>query len=393
MERVLGSIDSGRAGPSVVITAGIHGNEPAGTHALRRVFQQLEQNKAPLKGSLLGLAGNLTALTEGQRFVSRDLNRGWLAETIQELCERPAAQGPKFQDVEDQEQRELIEEFAHVVSGSSKPVTFIDIHSTSAGGSPFCCISDTNRSRKLAIALPVPVILGLEENIDGTMLSFLDDLGHRSLVFEGGQHDDPLTVEHDESAIWLALVAAGSLAKRDVPDYRMHRDRLRKAAAGIPHVLEIRYRHPVADEDVFRMKPGYQNFQVIREGEALATDQRGEIHSRQDGRILMPLYQDQGDDGFFVIREVRRIWLWVSRLIRKLRLHVLLPLLPGVEWHPTRPDTLRVNPRVARFFVVQIFHLFGYRKMMPEGQQFVFTRRRPDTGKVVPMPFIINRSR
>ena len=66
----------------------------------------------------------------------------------------------------------------------------------------------------------------------------------------------------------------------------------------------------------------------------------------------------------------------VSRLLRNLHLHVLLPLLPGVRRDPDRPDSLRVDPRIARLLPVEVFHLFGYRKRRPEGAVLRFTRRR-----------------
>jgi len=377
-ERVIGSYSTDRPGPIIVITAGMHGNEPAGTIALRRVFETLERKQIPLRGKLLGLAGNLDALRRQVRFVERDLNRGWLATDVQELLLRE-----EELSAEDLEQRELTQVFVGLFAEARDPVTFLDLHSTSAGGAPFCAISDTLRNRRLAFALPVPVILGLEETVDGTMLGYLDELGHIACLFEGGQHDDPKTIEHDEDAIWIALVTSGALAARDVDDYASRRAHLSAAAADIPHVVEMIHREPVNPaEDEFAMKPGFVNFQAIRKGETLASAKDGAVESRWNARILMPLYQRQGNDGFFVVRRVRKFWMHVSTLLRKLRLHPLLPLLPGVRWHAERLDTLVVDPRVARWGVVEIFHLFGFRRHENEGDQLVFSRRRPDFRKL-----------
>ncbi|MFG0316147.1 MAG: succinylglutamate desuccinylase/aspartoacylase family protein [Planctomycetota bacterium JB042] len=378
---MIGSYSTGRPGPIVVVTAGVHGNEPAGTLALRRVFDALERDRVPLKGKLLGLAGNVDALDRKVRFVERDLNRGWHSDLVRDLLARGDAAA------EDREQRELASIFVGLFAEARTPVTFLDVHSTSAGGAPFCAISDTMRNRRLAFALPVPVILGLEESIDGTMLSYLDDLGHVACVFEGGQHDDPLTVDHDEDAIWITLVTAGCLAASDVKDLGRRRARLEAASKGIPHVVEIVHREAVRPDDGFVMRPGYVNFQAIRKGEPLAARADGEVRSTWNARILMPLYQEQGDDGFFVVRAIRRFWLHVSTVLRKLRLHVLLPILPGVKWHESRLDTLVVDPRVARWLVLQIFHLFGFRRRTDEGNRLVFSRRRPDFRKLAPVDY------
>ena len=67
---------------------------------------------------------------------------------------------------------------------------------------------------------------------------------------------------------------------------------------------ELLYVHPIAADDDFVMHPGFKNFQPIAKGELLASDKNGEIKAKQDGRILMPLYQKQGEDGFFLIQTV-----------------------------------------------------------------------------------------
>jgi succinylglutamate desuccinylase len=50
------------------------------------------------------------------------------------------------------------------------------------------------------------------------------------------------------------------------------------------------------------MKKGYRNFQEIAQNEILATDKNGVIKAPYDCRILMPLYQKQGNDGFFLVK-------------------------------------------------------------------------------------------
>ncbi len=374
LERVLGDASTGRPGPVIVVTAGLHGNEPAGTVALGRVFAAISEHGLPLRGRLLGLAGNVSALAMNQRFVARDLNRGWTSDRIAELLGRDAREDKD----EDAEQRALLEAFKTPLATAKQPVVFLDLHSTSAGGSPFTIIADTLRNRRIAFALPAPVILGLEETIDGTMSSFLDDLGHVAIVFEGGQNQDPRTIDNHEAAVWITLERAGALSAAEIPDFARKVEALSAVTRGIPRVVEIRGRHAITPEDRFEMQPGYSNFQSIHRGEVLAHDQRGDVCAWENGLILMPLYQKQGDDGFFAARGVRRAWLVLSRVLRVLRADRLLPLLPGVSRHPTHDDRLVADPDVARFVVHEIFHLFGYRKMKREGGKHVFSRRRPE---------------
>ena len=61
------------------------------------------------------------------------------------------------------------------------------------------------------------------------------------------------------------------------------------------------YRHHVIDNTKFRMEPGYINFQHIEAGLVLATENGQPVKAPVSGNIFMPLYQNQGADGFFII--------------------------------------------------------------------------------------------
>ena len=116
---------------------------------------------------------------------------------------------------------------------------------------------------------------------------------------------------------------------------------------GVPRILEVRYRHAIEPADGFVMEPGYVSFQPVKRGEVLGRDRRGPVRAPENGRILLPLYQSQGSDGFFLVREVSPRWLQVSALMRRMRMERALPILPGVRRDPKRPDTLIVDPQVG----------------------------------------------
>ena len=52
----------------------------------------------------------------------------------------------------------------------------------------------------------------------------------------------------------------------------------------------------------------------------------------------------------------------------------LLTTLAFPAW--AQPDTLLADPRVARWFVVEVFHLLGFRKESRRGALLAFSRRR-----------------
>lgn len=370
--RLLGRYTTGAEGPMLLVCGGLHGNEPAGPLAALRVIERLEEIRPALRGEFLAVAGNLEALARARRFLNFDLNRCWNEAQVARLLKQAPADDVR----EEGEQRALLEFVEDAQARATAPLAFLDLHTTSGKSAPFAMIGDTRRNRRLAFALPGSVILGLAETIDGTLLGYLEERGHAALVVEAGQHGDPRAVDLHESAIWLTMASAGLLDENDIPDHAALRARLAEATRGLPRVAEVRYRHGVEAGSGFAMEPGYHGFRIIEAGEVLARDKDGPVRAPERGRLLMPLYQDQGNDGFFLVRPVKRLWLKLSSLLRMLRLHVLLRALPGVRKHPELKNTLKVNQKLARFFPVEIFHLFGYRRRRGENGHLVFTRRR-----------------
>jgi succinylglutamate desuccinylase len=371
-ERFLGRVHGPTPGPTLIISGGIHGNEPAGIVAAQRVIAHLRGNDISIRGDLIAVAGNLDALEMGWRFVDHDLNRVWTEDRVNEL----RASDPALDNAEQRQQRELLGIFEEYRGRSRGQTIILDLHTTSAGGPPFCLFSDTLANRRIATRLGVPLILGLEECIDGTLLDYATKSGMNAFVVEGGQHDDKASEGYHEAAIWLTLRALEMLPDSGVPDEAACRAKLAGSTAGLPRALEVRYRHPVRDTDGFEMRPGYIGFQRIQEGEHLASDRGGAIYAREGGRVLMPLYQELGEDGFFVIREIHTFWLHVSTFARQIGLPGVVPLLPGVRRHPERRDWILANKSTVRFFRTEVFHLLGFRTHHEVGDAIVFARRR-----------------
>lgn len=371
LERELGRYDAGRPGPTLLVCAGIHGNEPAGVHAVRRFLAKLQEAAPPIAGKVVAVAGNLGALAVQRRFQVRDLNRGWTADKVDALRKRdPADDTP-----EDAEQRALLAVFEQVEAERRGPLVFVDLHTSSGDGPPFTCTGDTLPNRALATALPVPLILGLEETIDGAVLEWFNARGHAALAIEAGRHDRPETIANHEACLWVLLGATGMLDPEAVPGRVAWLRHLAESAAGTPPVVEIRYRHVVRPEDRFTMEPGFVSFQRIVKGQVMGRSASGPVRARETGRVLLPLYQAQGDDGFFAGRDVRPFWLAVARLLRAVRFDRVVRLLPGVRASKDDPNTILASRRVARWFLVEVFHLLGFRKERAQGDVLVFTRR------------------
>jgi predicted deacylase len=297
IDRLVGRRAGSLPGTTLLVVAGIHGNEPAGVLAARRVLAKLERDATPLAGELAVFAGNVAALRRGVRYIDRDLNRGWSSERLDSLAAGCGAS-------EDREQLELATAIRNVMGAARGPIIMLDLHTTSAPGAPFAMVRNDPSQREFALRFPLPIIMGLLELVDSTLLEHLRRQGCLTLGVEAGQNDDERSIEHHESLLWLALVEAGLLQADDVPELGSHRGRLVAARGDLPHLTEVEQRHAIAPEDAFRMHPGYTNIQRVRAGAPLAEDRHGPIHAPRDGVLLLPLYQAQGNDGFFLGREV-----------------------------------------------------------------------------------------
>lgn len=308
VSRIIGTIGGELPGALVIATAALHGNEPAGVHALEAVFQMLEKVKPEeFRGRFIGLIGNLHAYCCQSRFVERDFNRIWTKEHLS----RVLAEEEKHLHGEDLELLHLYK-IIHEEIHRAKPeiIILLDLHTTSAGGGIFCIPTDESKSLMLAKALHAPVILNLFDRVEGTLLRFASE-GNFSLdeperpvlgvAYEAGQHDEPLSLSRSLSAILNTLHFAGCL-----PDQNLRSPNemiLQKSFAELPRVTRLVHAHHIKPGDTFKMRPGYVNFQTVDKEEHLADDIHGPIYAPFDSLILMPLYQAQGSDGFFLVKE------------------------------------------------------------------------------------------
>lgn len=305
-ERIIGHYRGAEPGPLVVAIGGVHGNEPAGVLALEQLFDMLEDEPRinpgfSFKGDLLALRGNLAALAAGVRYIDADLNRIW----------RPLDEGPEMiLTSEDRELHELLAAIETAVEEAPlSELVLLDLHTTTATGGIFAITGDDGPSLSLAAEMAVPVIKGMLSGLQGTTLHFFrgdhfaTDLPVRAISFEAGSHHDPHSVDLSLAATINLLRALGCVREQDVNTF--HDNRLRESASHLPRLTELAYIHHIPHDgsDGFRMRAGYRNFQPVTKGELIATDYNGDIFVPVDGYLLMPLYQKQGDEGFFVVQD------------------------------------------------------------------------------------------
>lgn len=307
MNRVIGKYKGTEEGPLLVITAGMHGNEPAGVKALELLFKMLEVEPITnpdftYKGEIIGILGNIQAFRHGNRFVSKDMNRCWEPDYIQTIKN---ADITTLQD-EDFEIREILD-VINVEIDRLRPekMYLLDLHTTSSDGGIFCIATEKEESVQIAHELHAPVILGLLDGISGTTLHYFKQknigIPTVSIAFEGGHHNDPMSVNRCIAATINFMRTIGVVRPEHVENRHDHI--LLEYYKNLPEIVEVKYKYHIEDNHKWEMKPGYRNFQKIVKGEILARDNGQPVMAPMDGMILMPLYQSQGQDGFFVVEE------------------------------------------------------------------------------------------
>lgn len=309
MNRIIGKFEGEERGPLLVVFGAMHGNEPSGVKAIKLLFKMLEiePKRNPgfkFHGKFIGMVGNLAAYKKNRRFIKKDLNRSWTDDSVR----RSLKVGSFLLSSEEREIKEILTILKKEVEEyQPQRMIVLDLHTTSAFGGIFTIVNDDPESLEIGSQMKVPVIKGMLKGISGTTLHFFTDKNFpvktTAVTFEGGQHEEPQAVSRNISAIVNCMRSIGCVASGDVEN--IHDQLLLDYAKNLPNVTELVYTYSIQQGEGFEMLPGFRNFQRVEKGQLLAKNKTGEIRAIESGLILMPLYQKQGSDGFFIIKEVR----------------------------------------------------------------------------------------
>lgn len=367
--RIFHHISGDKPGSTIVFFAGIHGNEFAGVEALNNALRTVESKH--IKGEIYGVYGNIKALKLKRRYIDSDLNRMWTAEHLKNLKKNHRLENEQI------EQDELFYFINELLLKTTGPIYFIDLHTTSSQTLPFITINDAMINRKFSKCFPVPIVLGIEEYLEGPLLSYLNKQGFVALGFEGGQHDDPAAIKNCEAFIHLVLNCSGVLKKPVHKNLEVYEDHLTEASKKVSSMFEVIHKHHIEPADKFEMVPGYISFQKVKKAELLAYSNNEPVYSEYTAKLFMPLYQKSGNDGFFIIRPIPSIFLKLSAFLRRIKADTLLTWLPGITWENKKNGVLKADLKVTRFMAKSIFHLFGFRnKQIDQTHMLLYNRER-----------------
>jgi hypothetical protein len=134
----------------------------------------------------------------------------------------------------------------------------------------------------LGARLGLPLVTGLEQWIDGTLLHHFTARGHPCVVVEAGQHDDPRSVAILEESLRRLLAL--------------------EPAPPAPRLLEIFHGHALAPDATFRLRSGLDGFRRVSRGELLGFENDRPVFAPAAGALVMPLARSHGEHAFFLAR-------------------------------------------------------------------------------------------
>ncbi|MDB6150140.1 MAG: succinylglutamate desuccinylase [Chthoniobacter sp.] len=253
-------ISAALEGPKVVIFGSIHGDEPAGSLAVKELLTQFADCTLKLlRGSVILAVGNELALEQRVRKVERDLNRLFEFESIIE----PSG----YEERRAEELRDLL-------AGADY---MMDLHATSKSSSPFLMCESHLLAEAQAMGF-ARIVTGWgelgEASLGGDTESYINQMGGKGFTVETGQRDDAEGCAN-------ALDAARRLLR--------HVSLLPYEAADVtaPAIYKL-FASIKVEEATFKYRQPFGSFNPLVEGELIGCDANKEYRAPCDCVLVMP---------------------------------------------------------------------------------------------------------
>ncbi len=284
-------------GPHLLITGGVHGNEPCGMLALEKIVALIHQGVLEQKNGTLTILPlcNPRARALNRRFVDRNLNRALYR------YDNPV----HYED-----------HLSNILCPYLEACDILlDIHSYTAGGPPFLLLED-GAARNLAYGRAVgPAIMlhswstsyarltgeGLPDPLRGQgTTEYARKHGALSLTLECGQHDDPASVD---VAFAAALNVLAHFNLFDIPAALREKARATLPARD-PVVLTLN--QVLVKRAPGRLARDWKHLEPVKAGAVLALfDDGTQDICEKDGYFIMPKPKSEiGEEwGYVAVKE------------------------------------------------------------------------------------------
>ncbi|MEI6478149.1 MAG: succinylglutamate desuccinylase/aspartoacylase family protein [bacterium] len=233
-EPIVKIISGALSGPTVVICAGVHGDEPVGVLALKNVLPNLKL----LRGTLVTVMANPPALAAGERFLDENLNRALTPSASSDTIEG-----------------QLALSLMPILDSAD---ALLDIHAGMGGEPPFIICEENGF--EIARRMPVSILsTGWVKAEPGSTDEYMYRQGKPAICIECGDRAEaekmtPLAVE----AIRQLLAYFGMIDGVEPGTVQQR-------------VVAVKY--PVFKKsEQFRFTRKFRGFQALKPGERIATD-------------------------------------------------------------------------------------------------------------------------
>jgi predicted deacylase len=268
------TLDSGTAGPHVMLTAVVHGNELCGAIALDWLVRE---GVRPVRGKLSLVFCNVGAYLafdpanpQASRFLDEDFNRVW-AEAVLD--------GPR-------KSRELARARAlRPLIGTAD--LLLDIHSMQHPTKPLMLCGPLEKGRRFARDVGVPATIVSDEGHSAgkrmrDYAAFGDPASPKNaLLVECGQHWEPASADVAKETALRFLLATGAVA-RDWIEARLPR-----SAPAPQRTIEVTHAVTINSDD-FRFAADFRGLETIpRKGDEIARDGGTVVRAPYDDCVLI----------------------------------------------------------------------------------------------------------
>jgi succinylglutamate desuccinylase len=258
------SIDSGVAGPRVVLFGGVHGDEVSGVHAVEKLFFDLYGGKRRLvRGSLTLARGNEAALGAEKRYIKHNLNRMFKDDY------GPEIDRSSYEYARAQELKPLLRTCDY----------FLDLHSAPTAQEPFLVV-EAGPAEFYAQLGVARLMTGWSKFSGGTTggdaENYANSHGAQAATLESGCHFDKASIDVANQAAlsFLSILEMIEPGERPAP---------------VPFERYDVYEVVTKDFADFRYAGEVKNFQLFRKGEAFAFQNGRPLAVAEDTHLLIPM--------------------------------------------------------------------------------------------------------
>jgi len=240
-------------GPTSVIFAGIHGNEKCGIDAIMKVLPNLKI----ARGRVFFIYGNPQAININRRFVGADLNRMFQNSKMLSKSDRGSYEYKRAQ---------FLKKYL------DKAEVLLDLHASSIVKSKPFIICEKN-AKEIIKYLPIDaVVSGFDKIGPGGTDYYMNKIGKIGVCVECGYLTGSKSTKIAEKSIFAFLKSVGHIKNNIIPYQKKH-------------YIKI-YKRYLSKTDKFVLAKPYKNFEIVKRGQLIGTDDKEKIKAKKNSLIL-----------------------------------------------------------------------------------------------------------